>query len=347
MWRISQPERGVNGRGRSSPANVQIWHWTDAVARSDVPPLCKLILLNIARHLSQVDGKGWPITIKQMQKETGLANGSLAKHIEIAKGEGLLEVVRQYDDQGHRTATIYIARLPESPGDPQRPKPEADPSARDASRERDLNARDASSLDAGGEGLDAPGGGLSAPAASQESSQSSQSAPHASPPNLFKPGAGDQPIPFEETDEEDLSSQLIPIYATRVRNILQEGVEAAARKKFGIDRLPFSATVLRKVSAMGVDPVKLVLRYFEKTNGQTIRNPNGYLFRMARRERADRDGVSVAVFDTIVSTDLQVRANAMAVGVKRELPAWMKQVAVNRDRSALMRTALICGGKRT
>ena len=75
MYRISQAEGGVNGRARSSPAKVPIWSWTDAVARADMPPLCKLVLLNIGRHLSQVGGKGWPMTIKQMQKETGLSTG--------------------------------------------------------------------------------------------------------------------------------------------------------------------------------------------------------------------------------------------------------------------------------
>lgn len=105
-----------------------VWSWTDAVARANVPPLTKLVCLNIARYLSSA-GKGWSIPIKDMIDDTGLGNQAIARHLKIAKAAGLLTIRRNFDPRtGHRTVTTYRPRFPRGVVLASQPAKMADPS---------------------------------------------------------------------------------------------------------------------------------------------------------------------------------------------------------------------------
>lgn len=93
-------------------SKIPVWSWTDAVMKSNVPPLTKYVCLNIARYLSST-GKGWRITVSQMMHDTGLSNRTLATHLERARKAGLLTIVRHHDGRGHRTVTEYRPRFPD------------------------------------------------------------------------------------------------------------------------------------------------------------------------------------------------------------------------------------------
>jgi hypothetical protein len=89
-----------------------VWTWTGAVAAADVPPLTKLVCLNIARYLSSA-GKGWRLSIEQMMLDTGLSNRSLATHLQKAKEAGLLDIKRMPGSKGQRGVTLYRPRIPD------------------------------------------------------------------------------------------------------------------------------------------------------------------------------------------------------------------------------------------
>lgn len=93
-------------------SKIPVWSWTDAVAKSDVPPLTKLVCLNIARYLSSV-GKGWRITVEQMASDTGMGDRAIRIHLGKAKKAGLIAIVRHHDGKGYRTATEYRPRFPD------------------------------------------------------------------------------------------------------------------------------------------------------------------------------------------------------------------------------------------
>lgn len=89
-----------------------VWSWTDAVAKADVPPLTKLVCLNIARYFSSA-GKGWRVSIKEMMADTGLSNRSLATHLQLAADAKLLIVKREAGPHGQRGVTTYIPCFPD------------------------------------------------------------------------------------------------------------------------------------------------------------------------------------------------------------------------------------------
>jgi len=97
----------------SKNGRIPVWSWTDAVARADVPPLTKLVCLNIARYLSSA-GKGWRITIEEMMRDTAMAKQSIVTHLKRAVAAGLLIAKRHHDGKGHRTTTEYVPRFPDN-----------------------------------------------------------------------------------------------------------------------------------------------------------------------------------------------------------------------------------------
>jgi hypothetical protein len=105
----TEPQRSASER----PADGQpVWSWTDAVAAADVPPLTKLVCLNIARYLSSA-GTSWRITRREMLRDTNLASEALTRHLKIAQHHGLLAIERGFDPKtGHRTASSYRPRFP-------------------------------------------------------------------------------------------------------------------------------------------------------------------------------------------------------------------------------------------
>lgn len=85
---------------------------------------------------------------------------------------------------------------------------------------------------------------------------------------IFKPGAGDQLIPFDEVTDGDRGTDsgpskagevLIPFQHMTVDAILEAGRAAALRQMLGdafdrIERLPFTYDLLRKIQRLSVDP---------------------------------------------------------------------------------------------
>jgi hypothetical protein len=88
-----------------------VWSWESAIAATAVPPLTKLVCLNIARYLSSA-GKGWRLTVEQMMRDTGLGNKAMARHLANAQKAGLVAIVRHHDRNGRRTVTEYRPRFP-------------------------------------------------------------------------------------------------------------------------------------------------------------------------------------------------------------------------------------------
>jgi hypothetical protein len=104
----------ANGAPRQAAADqpmqkVPVWEWTGAIAAADVPPLTKLVCLNIARYLSSA-GKGWRLSIKQMMADTGLSNRALATHLKNAEKAGLLVIQRMPGPNGQSPAHVDQVR---------------------------------------------------------------------------------------------------------------------------------------------------------------------------------------------------------------------------------------------
>lgn len=108
------------------------------------------------------------------------------------------------------------------------------------------------------------------------------------------------------------SSQIIPF-----EHVVDPLGQAASETPAG-KRLPFSAETLRKVKGLfppgGLEP--LLERYAQKTAGKKIRDPNGYLYRMAVDAVSKRDGVSADLVERMASEDTAERAAALAEAVE-------------------------------
>lgn len=91
---------------------LPVWSWTDAVVQADIQPLTKLVCLNIARYLSSA-GKGWRISVKDMMRDTGLSNRSIATHLQLAADAKLIIIKRELGPHGQRGVTTYIPCFPD------------------------------------------------------------------------------------------------------------------------------------------------------------------------------------------------------------------------------------------
>ncbi len=161
-------------------AKIPVWKWTEAVTRTDVPPLTKLVCLVIATRLNASDaGRGWIISVADIMAASGLSNRAVALHVQNARDAGLLEIVRLHNGHGHRTGTRYTPTFPLVPGD----EPAQD--AGDTSSDPPSREPEAALSDAGDTSSDPPSRGLSDPPSPQVLSiaKSSHETIHESPPH--------------------------------------------------------------------------------------------------------------------------------------------------------------------
>jgi hypothetical protein len=87
-------------------------NWADEVAKAPIPPIAKLVCLNLLRYIPGDQVSCRP-GFKQMLADTGLCKDAVTKHLVLAEQAGLLYVKRNYDRAtGHRTVTTYRLRLP-------------------------------------------------------------------------------------------------------------------------------------------------------------------------------------------------------------------------------------------
>jgi hypothetical protein len=122
---------------------------------------------------------------------------------------------------------------------------------------------------------------------------------------IFTPGAGDRLIPFDATDP-----------ATVIANGRIAALQSMLGEAFdGIDRLPFTIQLMRKIQRMNVDPKSLIERYLQKTNKRRPRDPCAYLMRLAQEAMAKRDGIPIAVVAQLANANRGQRARIMAAAV--------------------------------
>jgi hypothetical protein len=89
-----------------------IWSWRNAIRKSELPPLAKLCCYVLADYMTDA-AKGCFPSIATLMKDTGLSNTSIAKHLRLAIGAGLLVRHRFRDRAGHCAGTNYYPRFPE------------------------------------------------------------------------------------------------------------------------------------------------------------------------------------------------------------------------------------------
>jgi hypothetical protein len=79
------------------------------------------------------------------------------------------------------------------------------------------------------------------------------------------------------------------------------------------DREPWQPDLLRRIASMGVDVAALVERYWERTAGREIADPNAYLLTMAKDALAKRVGTTREVV-AAVANDRAAMATAPDLG---------------------------------
>jgi hypothetical protein len=145
---------------------IPVWKWREAILRSDLPALTKLLLLAISHHLSDAT-VGRTIRAKDLARETGMSERSITTHIKNAVKAGLLSAVYVHDAKGHRSAYNFTPIMPEI---------DEGLSENDAPRMSDLDAPNADSQVR----LDANDDNLSAADAGRESGLGAGDAPQVS-----------------------------------------------------------------------------------------------------------------------------------------------------------------------
>ncbi len=86
-------------------------HWRIAIQRADLPPLTKLICLNLALHMEAGHEECSP-TIREQMRDTGLELSVLARHLRIAQTEGYLAL----DEHAGLSGAIRTSYRPTFPG---------------------------------------------------------------------------------------------------------------------------------------------------------------------------------------------------------------------------------------
>ena len=92
---------------------IPVWTWRDAVRKSAIQPLTKLVLYSIANYLTDV-GTGCFPSIRTLMADSGLSNRSLATHIRAAVDAGLLVIERRSGPDGRFQRTLYLPRFPDN-----------------------------------------------------------------------------------------------------------------------------------------------------------------------------------------------------------------------------------------
>jgi len=104
------------------------------------------------------------------------------------------------------------------------------------------------------------------------------------------------------------------------------------------ERLPFSDSALRACHLLDVDLDALIDRYFDAerrqaVKGKRIADPSRYLVKMAKDERAKKDGVPIEALDGISSPNEWTRgaAYASAMGTEEQLPDERQRQRIAKD----------------
>jgi hypothetical protein len=87
--------------------------WRIAIQRADLPPLTKLICLNLALHTEVAEAECWPSIAEQM-RDTGLELNELLKHLRIAQKEGYLTIDQPIGLEAARHGPVYRHTFPGS-----------------------------------------------------------------------------------------------------------------------------------------------------------------------------------------------------------------------------------------
>ena len=184
-------------------------------------------------------------------------------------------------------------------------------------------------------------GGLITPRISSQSKPDNKSSPGNSncaqlgddlPEADTKLGNGDRLIPFDDMMDVSPGDPPMPVNCMTeavargghprrgggtVGALLEIGRAEAAKATLPPHlteawRVPFTPRTIGRIRMMHVDPQALVEKYFEKTRGRNIKNPNVYLMRMAQETVAERDGISVEIVARLARADCRQRAELLA-----------------------------------
>lgn len=117
-----------------------VWTWRDAVFKTDIPSSTKLVCLAIAQHLSDAGVCCWP-SVKTLMKMTGLSNTSIAKHLVLAEGAGLVSIERVVGADGVYAQNVYSPRFPAGFHLPTEPAQGPDPLETDENWPREETSR--------------------------------------------------------------------------------------------------------------------------------------------------------------------------------------------------------------
>jgi len=98
---------------QSSPRRKPVWSWQHTVLETDVSPSCKLLLLVIANHLSNLGEYAWP-SRERLCKLSGLSERTLSRAFLEARDAGLLDCRRHRDKNGHLGAYRYYPCFPDN-----------------------------------------------------------------------------------------------------------------------------------------------------------------------------------------------------------------------------------------
>ena len=109
------PEQGadVDKNTRQSGERIPVWTWRDAVRRTPIAPLTKLVCYSLANYLSDAGRTAAP-TIEMLIEDTGLSNRSIATHLQHAVGIGLLAIKRRTARDGRYLRNVYLPRFPDT-----------------------------------------------------------------------------------------------------------------------------------------------------------------------------------------------------------------------------------------
>lgn len=101
------------GRKQKSPNKpvTPVWTWRHAIAEADVPSLTKLLCYTVALRLTDC-GQYVRISVAEICRLSKMSERSVAGHVQIAAGAGLMSVTRLHNRAGHVIGTDYYPKFP-------------------------------------------------------------------------------------------------------------------------------------------------------------------------------------------------------------------------------------------
>jgi hypothetical protein len=84
-----------------------LFTWRSAIAESNLPPVCRHVLLALSLHMNERGGSCWPSTTT-IAKETGLNRATVIRQIKVARDNGWLLITQSKG----RTSNQYESAVP-------------------------------------------------------------------------------------------------------------------------------------------------------------------------------------------------------------------------------------------